>query len=164
MRIHSGTKQMTLYGWVIDNSPNSFKHWFIQKQNKWLSLKRLTESFSQLISAKLWIPSETKQVTLYEWVTEWFTHQISSKMQIHSGTKQMTLYGWVVDNSPNSFKHRFTWEQNKRLSLKRLTESFSQLISADSLWMKQVTLYDWVTESFFHLFVQKHWFSRAWSK
>ncbi len=48
----------------------------LQKLNKWLFMNESTESLIRLISSKLWIPSETKQVTLYEWVTESFIHRI----------------------------------------------------------------------------------------
>ncbi len=220
--IHSETKQVTLYEWVIESLIHliSSNGRFIQKQSKWLFTNesvnhwltwflQTADSFRNKASDSLrmshWIidsldffkrpiHSETKQVTLYEWVIESLTHLISFKRPIHSETKQVTLYEWVSESlthlilqTADSFRNKASdslrmsqWIIDSLEFFKR--DSFRNKAS-DSLRMshwiidsldffkrpihsetKQVTLYEWVSESLTHLISSNGWFIQKQSK
>ncbi len=107
-------------------------------------------------------------MTLYEWVSESFTHRFVQK--------HWFIFWWI--------KWLFTSESvnHSLIDLFKNTDSFflwindslrvSQWIIHSSICSKTLihffyelmTLYEWVSESFTHRFVQKHWLIYQWIK
>ncbi len=97
------------------------------------------------------------------WMSNWIIQLIDSFKSINSFMNKTSLYDWVTESftEPIRTKQWFIKEQTKLLSM---NESLNHLLNrleqnSDSLRKKkQITVNEWVTESFTEPIRTKQWF------